>query len=167
MRFCRRRMQTLHEGWAQAGPSLPSLQRTHQNVTIRKKSGWSLKAVSRVPVRHNVSTLDRFTANHGFFTPELLETIQQLGPVLQPSLSFRRTGLAPCLWIGNELSLHVSAQQWGFSPAHATLWCTGMTVNEFFLLKALIQTLQIMVDTMPNRIMALAYKKVNITMSFF
>lgn len=108
----------------------------------------------------------KFTGNHGFFTPELLKTIQQLAPVLQPSLSSRRTGLAPSLLVGSELSLHISAQQWGFGPAHATLWCccntghtTEVTVSEFFLLKALIQILQITVDTMQNRIMALARKK--------
>lgn len=39
--------------------------------------------------------------------------------------------------------------------AAATEVPTGMTVNEFYLLKALIQTLQIMVDTMQNRITAL------------
>lgn len=109
---------------------------------------------------------DKFTGNHGFFTPELLKTIQQLAPILQPSLSSRRTGLAPSLLVGSELSLHISAQQWGFGPAHATLWCccntghtTEVTVSEFFLLKALIQILQITADTMQNRIMALARKK--------
>lgn len=103
---------------AQARPSLPSLHTKNSPKCDNTQRVWlKLKSSEQRPCEMQSKHTDRFTANYGFLTLELLKTIQQLGPALQVSLSFRRTVLAPCLLVGSELPLYVSAQQWGFGPA--------------------------------------------------
>lgn len=88
MRFCRRRTQTLHEGWAEAGPSLPSLQTKNSSKCDNTQRVWlKLKSSEQNSCEMQCKPTDRFTANHGFFTPELLKNNTAAWPST-PTLPF-------------------------------------------------------------------------------
>lgn len=85
----------------------PRTQRTHQNVTTHNESGWSLKAVSGVPVRCSVSTLTDLQPTAGLPLLSCLKQYSSLAQYSNPpppqedcfgTMSFsRKWAASPCL----------------------------------------------------------------------